>query len=261
MIGILNLFLPLVILVLILYALSRTVDGLVLRRLGRGWYLVTMWPGVVVHELSHFVGCLITFTKVYKVRLFYPSGSSLGFVQHERVHNPITKIVISIAPLFGGTAVIWLLTKWLWPDLYAMQLTSLHQAVSDVTSWDTFFSITSYYANQFWMYIKDLVLQFDFTRWQTYVFIYAMLSLSSHAAPSKEDLKHTYWGIGGLAVIFTFLYILDQWLQASITWTIIQWLTKPISLAAAFLAYGVIFAALSVVLLFIMSLVIRLFKR
>jgi len=261
MIAIINLFLPLLIQILVLYFLSRLVDKLVLRRLGRGWYLATMWPGVVIHELSHFIGCLITFTRVYRVHLFNPTGDSLGFVEHEKTRNPVTNIIISIAPLFGVTAVIWLLTKFLFPELYVFFSSNVSGALNDFTTFQNFFNFTRDYFSQYWLYVKDLISIFDFSNFSTYLFIYLMLSLSSHAAPSKEDLKHNYAGLAGLIVIFTIIYYVDQWLQIPITWTIIKWLTSPVYLAAGFLTYGIIFAAISLAIMVLISLIARLFKR
>ncbi len=261
MIGVINLFLPLFIQILVLYLLSRLVDRLVLRHLGRGWYLATMWPGVVIHEFLHFVGCLITFTRVYRVHLFHPSGDSLGFVEHARTRNPVKNIIISMAPLFGVTAGIWLLTKFLFPELYVSLSSNIGAALSDFTTFQNFFNFTKDYFLQYWIYIKDLISSFDFGSWPTYLFIYLMLSLSSHAAPSKEDLKHTYAGMVGLIVFFTLLYYVDQWLQVPVTWTIIKWLTTPVYLTAGFLTYGIIFAAISLVIMLLISLIIRLFRR
>jgi len=236
-------------------------DRLVLRRLGRGWYLATMWPGVMIHELSHFIGCLITFTKVYRVHLFNPTQDSLGFVEHARSRNPVKNIIISIAPLFGVTAVIWLLTRFLWSDLYVAQVSSLQAALTDFTTFQNFFDFTKDYFSQYWIYIKDLVGSFDLGGWQTYVFIYLMLTLSSHAAPSKEDLKHTYAGILGVVLFFVFIYYIDQWLQVPITWTIVKWLSTPVFLATGFLTYGIIFTGISLIIMLLVSLIIRIFKR
>jgi len=258
--GIINLFLPLFIQILVLYFLSQLLNRLVLRRLGRGWYLATMWPGVMVHELSHLVGCLITFTKVYRVHLFNPTQDSLGFVEHAKSRNPVKNIIISIAPLFGVTAVIWLLTRFLWSDLYVAQVSSLQAALTDFTTFQNFFDFTKEYFSQYWIYIKDLIQSFDLTSWQTYVFIYLMLTLSSHAAPSKEDLTHTYIGMAGIAVLFVLIYGADQWLQVPITWTIVQWLATPVFFAASLLTYGIIFAAISVIIMLLISLVVRVLK-
>ncbi|MFA6098633.1 MAG: hypothetical protein WCV50_02570 [Patescibacteria group bacterium] len=261
MVQVINLFLPLLLQILILYFLSQAVDRLVLRRLGRGWYLATMWPGVMIHELSHLVGCLLTFTRVYKVQLFYPQGGTLGMVQHEQTRNPLKSIIISIAPLFGATAVIWLLTRFLLPDFYFSNLDGLKKILSDFSSYQNFFSFTWDYFRQYIINVQDLIKQFNFSSWQTYLFIYLMLSLSSHAAPSKEDLKHTYFGLIGLAVIFFLIYLIDQWLAAHITWAIIQWLTYPVLLTAIFLSYGIMFAAISLAIMGIISVIVGVFSH
>lgn len=261
MVGIINLFLPLFIQVLILYFLSRLLNRIILKRLGRTWYLATMWPGVVVHELSHLLGCLLTFTKVSRVHLFHPTEDSLGFVEHERVHNPLTTIVISVAPLFGVTTVMWLITRWLWPDLYQTSVGAVQAALADFRTFQDFFNFTLDYFQRYWTYLRELVAGFNLDAWQTYLFVYLMLTLSSHAAPSKEDLQHAYYGIVCLIAVFVLIYYLDQWLQVPLTWTAIRWLATPVFLAANFLAYGIIFAGLSLLIMSLVALVFRVFKR
>src|SRR5205807_788138 len=60
------------------YWLSRLFPGKLYR------YLVA--PGVIVHEYSHAVGCLVTGTPVREVRVFDPSG---GKVTHEAPRFPL----------------------------------------------------------------------------------------------------------------------------------------------------------------------------
>ena len=261
MIGVINLFLPLAVQLMILYFLARLLDRIVLKQLGRNFYLALTWPGVVIHELSHLIGCIITFTRVRRVHLFYPHGDTLGMVEHDRVHNPIYKIIISIAPLFGVTGVIWLLTKWVFPELYLSQIESIGVAFTDFTSFQRFFSFTGEYFSTYWAYIANLFSSVDFTQWQTYLFIYLMLTISSHAAPSKVDLKHTYLGIFGLAVLLVLVHFVDQWMQVPITWTIAQWLSQPIFIIANFLSYGIIFTGATLIVMSLVSLSVRLLKR
>ena len=260
MIEVINLFLPLIIQILILYLLSRLLDRLILKRIGRTLYLITQWPGVVVHELSHFVACLITFTRVHSLKLFTPSGDSLGSVSHAKSRNPIKNIIISIAPLFGVTAVIWLLIKFLIPELYFSVTNPIDKALADFSSLQNFFSFSKEYFQIYWNYMVDLWQNIDFTKWQTYLFIYLMLSLGAHAAPSKEDLKHTFWGIGGLAVIFIILYYIGSWLEIDILWQITKWLTYPVGLAAGFLTYGVVFAVIAVLIMLIVGVIFWVFR-
>lgn len=259
--GIINLFLPLLIVTFILYVLSRAVDRLVLRRMGRRWYLWTMWPGVVVHELSHFVACILTFTRVRRVQLYQPSADSLGFVEHDRTRNPVKKVIISLAPLFGVTATMWLIARWLFPQLHSSFEGLIQSALVDFNSFQSFFNFSAAYFNTYGTYISELVRNFDASSWQTYVFIYLILSLSSHAAPSKEDLSHTYAGLFGLSILFALLYYIDQIVHTPITWHVVQWLTTPVFIAIGVLMYGILFTAISLVILGILSLVVRAAKR
>lgn len=260
MISVFNLFLTLVIQILILYFLSRLLDRLVLKRLGRSWYLITQWPGVVIHELSHLVGCLITFTRVFQVKLFAPQGETLGFVSHAQSRNPIKNIIISLAPLFGVTAAIWLLIRFLLPELYFSILNPVKAALSDFSTFNNFFNFTKDYFSQYGQYFSALWQSIDFSKWQTYLFIYLMLSLGAHAAPSKQDLRYTFWGIGGLAVIFIIFYYLGTWLKIDILWQMTKWLTYPVHLVASFLTYGIVFAVLAIFIMFIIGMLVRVLR-
>jgi hypothetical protein len=209
---------------------------------GRKFFLLLTWPGVVAHELSHLIACIVTFTRVTHVSLFRPQGDTLGFVEHEQTHNPLKKIIISIAPLFGVTALLWLVVRWIWPDVYQQQLTSVQMAVSDFSNFHDFFKLSVSYMGDYWKYCRDLLNNFQFGQWQTYLGIYLLIALSTHAAPSKEDLKHTYIGLFGLGIIFALMYGLDQWLQIPITWQLIKLFTYPVFVLTNFLTYGVVFA-------------------
>ncbi|MDD5039963.1 MAG: hypothetical protein PHY34_02325 [Patescibacteria group bacterium] len=261
MIGILNLILPLLLQVLVVYGLSRLLDRIVLRKLGRTWYLAATWPGVVLHELSHFIACLLTFTRVHRVQLFHPSGDTLGFVEHEQTRNPLKLIIISIAPLFGVTGMLWLLTKVLVPSLYLEHVQAIQVAVSDFQSFNDFFRFSTTYFAQYWNHVSALWHTLDLGMWQTYVFIYCMLAASSHAAPSRVDLTHTFTGLGILGVLFVILYYLDQWLAVPITWTLIKWLTTPVYYLSSFLTYGIVFTAVGVAVFGAIAGVARLLKR
>lgn len=259
--GILNLFLPLALQLIVLYFMARLFDRIVLRRLGKRWYLALTWPGVVIHELSHYIGCKLTLTRVHRVHLFYPHGDTLGMVEHERTRNPISNIIISIAPLFGVTAVIWLLTRWVFPGLYLEQIETVQAAVTDFTSFKQFFAFGGGYFTQLWGYVRELFVSMDFSQWQTYIFLYFMLTLSTHAAPSNVDLKHTYFGIFGLAVLFILLNFVDQWLQVPITWNIISWLAQPLFFITNFVSYGIIFTGVIIVPMALISVFAKGLKR
>ena len=59
-------------------------------------------PGVVIHELSHHIFCIIFSTKVIKV-CYYNFKDSSGYVQHERPKHLYQDVLIAIAPFFINT--------------------------------------------------------------------------------------------------------------------------------------------------------------
>lgn len=208
---------PLTILILglcLLYGLSVTLDRFIMRMLGRGWYLATMWPGVIVHELSHLTGCLITFTKVVEVKLFAPSGETLGYVSHVKTQNPIKNIIISIAPLFGVSLVIAGIMQLLIPDTYSI-VSNLN--LSAFSSPSGFIEI-----------IKKSFTSLAFGNWQTYLALYLLITLSSHAAPSRIDLKHAATGFAGLLVLFILIWFLSTWTNVSISLGVVNWLENAL---------------------------------
>ncbi|MBI5037133.1 MAG: hypothetical protein HZC01_00270 [Candidatus Kerfeldbacteria bacterium] len=258
---VLNVFLPLVLQLLVLYGVSQAIDRLVLRYLGRGWYLALTWPGVVVHELSHFVGCIITFTRVTRVELFHPHGNTLGMVEHVQTRNPIKNIIISIAPLFGVTFIMWLLTRWAMPTFYHDQLGVVRGALQDADTYSHFFSLSGAFISQYWDSLTELLSVIDFGQWQTYLFLYLMITLSSHAAPSNVDLKHTYFGVAGLGILFFLLILIDRWLQTQATWIVVQWLSGPVYFLAQFLTIGIFFSFVSLLVMGGLSMMGKFMKK
>ncbi|MFA6908499.1 MAG: hypothetical protein WC289_01300 [Patescibacteria group bacterium] len=240
--------LPLIAHLAILYFLSRVINRIAYATLGRGWYLITQWPGVIVHELSHAVACLLTFTRVYEVKLFAPSDETLGYVTHADTKNPFKRIIISTAPLFGSTIVIWLIVKYLMPDLYIdMQSTISTHTAANIRAYAQYFI--------------SLFTNIDFTDWRTYVFLYAMIAIASHAAPSKPDMKHALWGIIGVLLLIGLLFGISNATDVDVLKNVGTWIQGPAQFMTAFLAYSIIFSLLALVALFPFVLLKRALHR
>ena len=64
----------------------------------RAIYLFIRLPGVVLHECSHIIGCLLTGAQIRNIVLFSKDG---GSVTYSRPRLPyIGDVIISTAPLF-----------------------------------------------------------------------------------------------------------------------------------------------------------------
>ena len=59
-------------------------------------------PGVVTHELSHHIFCIIFNAKVIRV-CYYNFKNSSGYVQHERPKHLYQDVLIAVAPFFLNT--------------------------------------------------------------------------------------------------------------------------------------------------------------
>ena len=59
-------------------------------------------PGVVTHELSHHIFCIIFNAKVTKV-CYYNFKDSSGYIQHERPKHLYQDVLIAVAPFFLNT--------------------------------------------------------------------------------------------------------------------------------------------------------------
>ncbi|MGH3147563.1 MAG: hypothetical protein ACRDTR_17340 [Rubrobacter sp.] len=86
---------------------------------GRIAFFLLVFPGVVLHEGSHYLACLLTGTKVSRFAAFSPRRSAdgrlvLGYVRHERRAFPIGT-VIGLAPILLNPLGILLFTALLTP--------------------------------------------------------------------------------------------------------------------------------------------------
>jgi len=77
---------------------------------------ISMLPGIIIHEIAHALGCLITFTKIGKIVLFKENqdGSFGGYVNCETGNkSPLVNMIISFAPLIAGSVIFYFANRYL----------------------------------------------------------------------------------------------------------------------------------------------------
>ena len=148
----------------------------------------TGWLGTPIHELSHVVMCKLFRHRVDEVALFEPDQASgrLGYVRHSwrkgNWFDELGNVFIGIAPLMGGSIVLALLLWLFFPDAVNAAFEPGTSINSDSPS--IFSSAAS---------VVGTVLQpSNFTEPKFWIFIYLVLCVGSHMAPSRSD----YQGIG-----------------------------------------------------------------
>lgn len=149
----------------------------------RAAYLFIRFPGVVLHECAHILGCLLTGARIRNVVLFSGDGGSVTYTRPGLPY--LGDVIISTAPLFllplALTFISWIFGTFLgcvFPAFPAMPETpgDLVNLVEIVFS-----AIT-----------ENLLTRFN--GWFL-LYLYLTLSLVLSAAPSLQDMKNAVSGL------------------------------------------------------------------
>ena len=217
--------LPWIAVALVMQLLSNSIRKSLAKIFGIQGYIYLTAPGVMIHEIGHAVFCLIFRHKIVEMKLFSPEeDGTLGYVNHS--YNPnsfyqrIGNFFIGTGPIWFGVTVLCLISWLLLPN---------EMQISD------FFSLN------FWR------------RWQSYIWLYLALTISSHITLSPPDLAGSV--DGGIAIMTTALlgFLLLGWCG--------DWENEIIEfLKNVFLSSLGIFSFI-IILLFIFSVICKVLSR
>ena len=80
-------------------------------------YIIIVAPGIIVHEFSHMIFCVLSGVRVFKVR-YLQFKNPAGYVEHAQPRGFIRAFFISIGPLLFGSALSFAL---FWFTLYLIK--------------------------------------------------------------------------------------------------------------------------------------------
>jgi len=164
--------------IVVLIGLSRLVDRLLFRTLPPGVYRFIVMPGVVVHELSHAIGCLLTGARIVEIRLFSRHG---GYVKHTRPRLPVLgPVIVSMAPLFGGVLFIYIIALLM--DYSGIGYLDPARPVGALATLWSFLAANA-------------------ARWHFWVFLYLLVSVAASLGPSNRDLRNALVGLVVLGLV------------------------------------------------------------
>lgn len=140
--------------------------------LGRIAFYLLMFPGVVLHECSHYLACLLTGTRVTRFAPFSPGRSNdgrltLGYVRHERRTLPV-EAIIGLAPILLNPLGLLFVTALLTP-------LTLHEVAKP----SVMIALEGIFATGF---LTDTPLLAT-------IWAYLALSFALASMPSREDLS------------------------------------------------------------------------
>jgi hypothetical protein len=202
--------------------LSNSIRKSLAKILGIQGYIYLTAPGVMIHEIGHAIFCLIFRHKIVEMKLFSPEeDGTLGYVNHS--YNP-KSFYQRIGNFFIGTGPIWF-------GITILCFVSWLLLPSEM-------EVGNFFSTNFW------------GRWQSYIWLYFVLTIASHITLSPPDLAGS--ADGGVAIVITVLlcFLLFGWCGA--------WESEVIEfLKNAFLSsLGVI--SFVIILLFIFSIICKM---
>src|SRR5215217_5952580 len=140
--------------------------------MGRMVFYLLVFPGVVLHEGTHYLACLLTGTKVSRFAPFSPGRSNdgrlvLGYIRHERRAFPVGA-VIGLAPILLNPLGLLFVTALLTPlTLQEVAHPSVEVVVEEI------------FASGFLTRAPLLVA----------IWVYLSLSFALGSVPSREDFS------------------------------------------------------------------------
>jgi hypothetical protein len=158
-------------------------------------FRLLIFPGVLVHELSHYLMCKLTGAKVIELKLFGREQVGQHTVYGGRVTHGPSKLpllgdpLISFAPVFGCLGMMALLT-WVAGDPLEFQQNPAENAEVRSSPWGNLMSILQgvvYVVGHLPAQIVEHAGE-----WTFWGYLYLIVSLSIALAPSKQDFANSY---------------------------------------------------------------------
>ena len=223
-------FFPYLIFAFLMQKISNAIRERLISLLGIKGYIYITAPGVMVHELGHAFFCVIFRHKIVEMKLFSPEeDGTLGYVNHR--YNPenrfhrVGNFFIGTGPVWNGIFMLWLFTWLFLPS----GILNYNQELLD--SFFNFFG--NIFSVTFW------------SRWQSYIWLYLILTVSSHITLSPPDLAGAKEGaITLITTVFLFelLFGWSEFLNNSIKNMLDRGLSWSVSILAVFLFLTLFFA-------------------
>jgi len=216
----LSLLAPLVVCAIAIHWFERIIQSRLSARFGWNSVLWTGWLGTPIHESSHVLMCPVFRHRVDEVAFFEPDRKSgrLGYVRHSfhqgNWFEEMGNLFIGVAPLIGGSLVLLTLLFLFYPDAATAAWTATSAADTSLSTPleiepatpSQFSTSPSHVWQQAWLRTSAMVSQLiNFDNWtkpRWWVFLYLVLCVGSHMAPSKSDYQGALKGTLITAAMF-----------------------------------------------------------
>lgn len=192
---------------LVLGYMEKQSNSFLQRTFGWNGIVLTGIIGTTIHELGHLFMCYIFNHDVKRVKLLRLKESKrdgiLGYVEHtynpKSLYQTIGNFFIGIGPIVLGSISIFLSMRLLMSEMYKNIYKYLLAQYSYIKGFDE--SFFEAFKNIFIKIWKELFSYNNFSNLNFWIFIFIVISIASHMALSKADVKGSISGIISLYVI------------------------------------------------------------
>lgn len=183
-----------VVLILIIFVIGMAIPQFLARSFIGPAFRLFVVPGVILHETGHVIACILTGTKIHRIRLFKRDG---GDVMHDAPKIPIVgSLLITLAPLvIGMLAIIFLAGRIM--DMDKLKIST------DV--------------RDFWPFFFSIIGAIKWANLTTWVWLYLILSVGATMMPSWQDLRNSWISFVVLGVAVVAVFRLPQLLEPANT--------------------------------------------
>ena len=220
-----------VVLVVALLILSFLINFLLSHSVLGSRYRLFVGPGVILHEISHALLCVVTGAKVHSISFFDKNG---GKVQHGPSKIPLLgQILISMAPLvFGAVAIYFLSFRIGLKEIDLNQFTSSNSVIA---------------------FFRETIMSLDYRNALTILSIYLVLSIGVTMTPSLQDIRNIAFSVIFIALV---LYLLDRYNKFQIDYNQLHISPEIISVLAT-VVFLLILAFFLSMIIYIISKIIK----
>lgn len=185
-------------LILIIF-LSFAICGLWRRHANPKMVRGFLFPGTIVHELSHALLCLATGTTIKELNLFTSNNAG---IKYDKPKIPfLFDFMIASAPIFGCAFFIFFISKILSNPIH---LSNTFPQEFHFT-FKGLFDLIRHLLDTVWVTFNTFKNQFLIKNIRHIFFVLTIIIFTLSMAPHKQDIKHLVLGFSILALIFFFL--------------------------------------------------------
>lgn len=244
---------------IILGIFERYSNAYLIGALGPRGVLITAWIGVPIHEMGHLLQCLIWGHKVKRVKFLQLNRTDgvLGYVEHgynrNSFYQQIGNFFIGLGPIFSGIGSMILGLYILVPESYKSFTTYIQQNVTPV-------KLDLYVLKTVLGAIKAIVTSLfsvgNLMNPLFWIYLWIAISISSHIALSKADMKGAAKGLITIFVLVV-LFNLAAGVLGIDSLQVIEKVTKYNVYFLSFFSISLLFSSITLLLSFILYKALR----